>query len=403
MKLLVVVSEFPKLTETFAYRNVVEYGRLGHEAWIFHNKPFRQNEIVHNFIIDLLPRAFTYGYLSREALGGLFRETLRHPVKMARLIASLLPAHLREPKRGLALLALLPKAVALGRWCRAQDIGHIHAEFAGHPANTGFIAAQVAGVPYSFSAHANDIFVSQALLIEKARAAQFVRAISTYNIQWLSDLAGFPVEKLKLIRCGVTRSTLSVRLPEAPGLDGLQILYVGSLIKKKGVSHLLDALSALPQDMVWRARIIGGGHLFDSLKAQADRLGLSGRVRFDGPQPAEKVSEAYDQAHVLVVPSIPGDKGRVEGIPVVLMEAMARGRVVIASNLSGIPELVETGLTGWLTPAGDASAIVEALTAIARDWDAASRIARAGQQRIADGYLIEENAGTLARLMEAAQ
>ena len=103
---------------------------------------------------------------------------------------------------------------------------------------------------------------------------------------------------------------------------------------------------------------------------------------------------------MLVVPSIPGENGRVEGIPVVLMEAMAHGRAVVASNLSGIPELVEPGRTGWLTPPGDAPAIAAALGEIARNWDDAAAIAHAGRGRIADEYLIEENAAALAREME---
>ncbi|CTQ34790.1 glycosyltransferase [Jannaschia rubra] len=403
MKLLVVVSEFPKLTETFAYRNVVEYGRLGHDARIFHVKPFRDREIVHGFVRDLLPRAFTFPYLGARTLGALAAETFRRPGTMARLIGRLLAAHRREPRRGMAVAALFPKAVALGRWCRRNGVEHIHAEFAGHPANAALIAATLADVPFSFSAHANDIFVSQALLPEKARAAAFVRAISAYNVRWLTALPGFPADKLRLIRCGVARETLDAPLPDLPGPEGLRILYVGSLLRKKGVAHLLDALAALPADMAWTARILGGGDLSETLKAQADRLGLTDRVRFDGPQPAETVALAYRDAHVLVVPSIPGDGGRVEGIPVVLMEAMAHGRAVVASDLSGIPELVEPGRTGWLTPPGDARAIAAALTAIARDPGAAFAIARAGRDRIAAEYLVEDNAAALARLMEGAR
>lgn len=400
MKLVVVVSEFPKLTETFAYRNVVEYDQLGHDTSIFHIKPFRKDEIVHGFIRDLLPRAFTFPYLGSRALGALLAETVRRPGAMALLVRQILAAHRREPKRGLAVAALFPKAVALGRWCRLNGVEHIHGEFAGHPANAALIAARLADVPYSFSAHANDIFVSQALLSRKAQGAAFVRAISDYNIRWLTALPGFPAEKLCLIRCGVARELLDVPAAAAPGAEGLQILYVGSLIKKKGVAHLLDALAALPGDMAWKARIVGGGDMSETLKAQADRLGLTDRVSFDGPQPAEKVARAYREAHVLVVPSIPGDNGRVEGIPVVLMEAMAHGRAVVASDLSGIPELVEPGRTGWLTPPGNASAIAAALVEIARDPKAALRIAQNGRARIATDYLVEYNAAALSRMME---
>ncbi|WP_313137844.1 glycosyltransferase [Paracoccus jeotgali] len=402
MKILVVVSEFPKLTETFAYRNVVEYVRLGHDARIFHVKPFRRGEIIHGFVAELLPRAFTFPYMGARVGAALGAETLRRPRVIARVAAQLAAAHRHEPRRGMAAAALFAKAVALGRWCRRNGIEHIHAEFAGHPATAALIASRVAGIPFSFSAHANDIFVSQALLPEKAQEAAFVRSISAYNMRWLTGMCGCPADKLRLIRCGVVRETLDAPPPQPPGADGLQVLYVGSLIRKKGVTHLLDALALLPGDMPWRARIVGGGDLADALQRQAADLGLSHRIRFEGLQPAESVARAYGDSHVLVVPSVPGANGRVEGIPVVLMEAMARGRAVIASDLSGIPELVEPGVTGWLTPPGDAAAIAAALVDIARDWDGAAAVARAGRARIRDDYLIENNAAALARQMELA-
>ena len=400
MKILVVVSEFPKLTETFAYRNLVEYDRLGHEPWLFHVKPYRKADVVHGFFRPLMPRVFSFGWLGRATSGAFAAEWLRAPGVMARLTAQLIRAHWREPGRGLAVAALLPKSVALGRWCRTNKIDHVHGEFAGHPANAAMIAARIADVPFSFTAHANDIFVSQAMLVDKAEAARFVRSISRFNIDYLGGIAGFPTEKLRLIRCGVPRAITECEPPQAPGAGGLRILYVGSLIEKKGVAHLLEALARLPRDMEWSARILGGGDLADSLKAQAADLGLAARVTFEGPQPAEVVADAHRDAHVLVAPSIVGTEGRVEGIPVVLMEAMGHGRAVIASALSGIPELVEDGVTGWLTPPGDAEAIATALRRIADDWPGACAVAQAGQARIRDAYLIEDNATALATAME---
>ncbi|OED49883.1 hypothetical protein AB838_04705 [Rhodobacteraceae bacterium (ex Bugula neritina AB1)] len=402
-KLLVVVSEFPKITETFAYRNLVEYDRMGHEPWLFHIKPYRHHDKVHAFFEPLMHRVFSLPYLGASSLLPMLAEWIRAPRRMACLAARLIRAHWREPKRGLAVAALYPKAVALGRWCRAQGIDHVHGEFAGHPANAAFIASQVGGVPFSFTAHANDIFVSQAMLVDKAQAARFIRSISAYNIRFLSELEGFPTERLKLIRCGVVAEQTRTPAPEAPDQspdgEGLRILYVGSLIEKKGVRHLLEALAQLPTKMRWRARIVGGGDLAAALQAQAEALGLGARVQFNGPQTAEEVAAAHRWAHVLVVPSIIATSGRVEGIPVVLMEAMGHGRAVIASALSGIPELVEDGQTGWLTEAGDASHIANALQEIAGDWPRAAAIAAAGQARIQNDYLISENARALAAAM----
>lgn len=400
MKILVVVSEFPKLTETFAYRNVVEYNRQGCETWIFHIKPFRKGELLHDFVKGLLGRAFSFSYLGAQSILATLKEAVTAPRRFFGLLRDVFQAHAREPKRGLAVLALLPKSIALGQWCKRNGINHIHGEFAGHPANAAMIAARVSGATFSFSAHANDIFVSQAMLDKKANEARFIRAISRFNIDYLNKRPDFPSDKLHLLRCGVPRVMLDAPAPEAPGEDGIEILYVGSLIKKKGVQHLIDALSRMPKDIKWRCRIIGGGDLSDTLKARVNELGLTEQVRFDGPQPAEVVAEANRQAHLLVVPSIIGEQGRVEGIPVVLMEAMAHSRPVIATALSGIPELVEDGQTGWLVPAGEPDAIRDAIVDIASDWPRAARIGQQGRDRIRDEFLIEDNAQALLTMMK---
>lgn len=403
MRILVVVSEFPKLTETFVYRNIAEYRRAGHEVTLFYAKKFIPGELVHGFARDTAESAFTFGFAAPRSLVALAGEAARHPLRQARLWAELLRAHLAEPRRGLHAFATLPKSVALGHWCRAQGIEHIHAEFAGFPATVAMIAARVSGVPFSFSAHANDIFVSQALLPEKARAARFVRSISRYNIDWLARaVPGFPTERLRLIHCGVPREVLSAPEPEAPGDGPLRVLYVGSLIEKKGVGHLIEALAQLRGRLDFECRIVGRGDLEPELRSMVTAAALDDVVRFDGPQDAEGVRAAYRWAHAVVVPSVVGRKGRIEGIPVVAMEALAHARPLIASRLSGIPELVEDGVTGWLTEPGDAGGIARALAEIRADWPRATAIARAGRDRVRSEYLIEDNAAALLRAMKEA-
>lgn len=399
MKIVVVVSEFPKVTETFAYRNIVEYDRLGHDARLFHIKRFRSAEVVHDFMRDMTERAFTLPYMDRQVLGALLAEAATAPLRLGGIVAKVIGAHWREPRRGVNVLSYLPKAVALGRWCRREKIDHIHGEFAGHPATAAMIASRISGVPFSFSAHANDIIVSHALLVDKARAARFVRSISRFNITYLTQIKGFPAEKLHLVRCGVTRTTLDTAGPTEPAANGLQILYVGSLIEKKGVGNLIEALAILPVGLAWQCRILGGGNLAGQLAARAAELGLTNSITFEGPKPAEDVAKAYQAAHVVVVPSIVGEQGRVEGIPVVIMEALAHARPVIASALSGIPELVEDGVTGLLVEPGNPQAIRDALVRVAGDWGAAAAIGQRGRERIRTEYVVEDNAAQLARLM----
>lgn len=399
MKILVVVSEFPKMTETFVYRNIAEYRRRGHEAVVFYAKRFFPNEVVHEFARETVQSAFTYGFAAPRSIAALAREAATHPGAMFSLATEILSAHRTEPGRGARTFAVVPKSVALGHWCAANGVDHIHAEFAGFPATVAMIASRVSGVPFSFSAHANDIFVSEALLVEKAREARFVRTISEYNIDYLSKIAGFPTDKLRLLRCGVDRSLLSDDPPAAPGDGPLNILYVGSFAEKKGVGHLIDALETLKGRVPFRCRIVGGGELELPLKAAVASKNLGDVVTFDGPNDADGVREAYRWSHVVVIPSIVGRGGRIEGIPVVAMEALAHARPTVASRLSGIPELIEDGVTGWLTPPGDHAAIAAALTDIHTDWGTASAIGLRGRERIRAEYLVEDNAAGLLDAM----
>jgi glycosyltransferase involved in cell wall biosynthesis len=399
VKILVVVSEFPKLTETFVYRNVAEYKRLGHDVSLFHVKPFHSAELLHEFARNIVPDAFTFAPAGGPAFAALARELVSRPASLGRLISTIARVHVREPRRGAIALSLVPKGIALGHWCRAHGVEHIHAEFAGFPATVAMIASRSAGIPFSFSAHANDIFVSQALLQEKARAAEFVRSISDFNVDFLSGLDGFPRERLRVIRCGVDRAYLDSPPPTAPGAGPLRILYVGSLIEKKGVDFLISAIAELRDELPMTCRIVGHGDRADALAASVAAQGLGDIVRFDGPLEAEGVRDAYGWAHVVVLPSVPGAGGRMEGIPVVSMEALAHARPVIATALSGVPELIEAGLTGFLVPPGDAPAIAAALRDIWRDWDSAAALAARGRERIRSDYLVERNAALLAAAM----
>jgi len=402
VKIVVVVSDFPKVTETFVAANVLHYLSQGHDAQVFHLKPFRQDEVVHDHTRPVVERGFTFPWIGGASAVALAWGLLRRPGAVLGAVTAIFRAFWAEPRPLLASLAILPKALALGRLARAQGVDHIHAEFAGYPATAAWIAARVSGVPFSFSAHMHDIFVTQGLLVDKARAARFVRVISDYNRRFLAALPGFPAEKLHVLRCGVTLSA-PAPLPPAPGRgQALRILYVGSLIPRKGVAHLLRAVAALPDRIDWRLDILGGGPEDDRLRVLATRLGLGERVRFRGPQAAPAVRAAMQAAHVVVVPSVTDADGQSEGIPVVLMEALAEARPVIASNLSGIPELVRDGETGWLAAPGDADAIAAALMRVHDDYDAAATLGQAGRALVVRDYDIDCNAAALLAMVEAA-
>lgn len=397
MKLVVVVSEFPKITETFAIANVLHYLSKGHDARVFHLKPFRHAEIVHDEARPVVERGFTFGWL---AAGPVCDALLRHPVRVLTVLGKIVAAMWREPRRMLESLAIVPKSLALGRHAKAAGVDHIHAEFATHPATAAWIASEVWGIPFSFSAHMYDIFVSQSLLAEKSRKARFVRTISDYNRDFLSRVPGFEAGKIAVIRCGVDPARFPPRAAAAAFAPRpVNITFVGALLPRKGVDVLLRALALLKDRADWHLTVLGGGPEAGGLKALA-QAALPSRVTFFGPATMAEVREAMFAADLVVIPSVTDRFNRSEGIPVVSMEAMAAGCPVIASRLSGIPELVEEGVTGYLFTPGDAAELAGKIAQVLDHPEAASEVAARGRARVMETYNIDANAADLLALIE---
>ncbi|RVV98468.1 colanic acid biosynthesis glycosyltransferase WcaL [Mesobaculum littorinae] len=395
MKLAVLVTEFPKTTETFIQRDLMEFRRMGADLRIYHLTRWRHGQILHEFAAPLAAHARHVPLAGVQAA----RAALRHRGLAARLGATIARVQREDGRIAAKSLALTPAALAIGDELRAWGADHVHAEFAGHPATAAWIAHHVSGTPYSISCRAHDIFRSQRLLAEKFAAASAVRSVSDFARKFLVNrVPGVPDERIEVIHSSV--DTARIRpLPAAP--EGrFEILYVGSLQPRKGVPVLLDALDRMPRDADWRLTIAGDGPDRAALEAAARRFGP--RVRFLGQQDFARVSELYRDAHVCVAPSIIGPGGRTEGIPNVMMEALAFARPAISTDVSGIPELIRDGDTGRLVPANDAAALAAALEDIRRDPVAARAMALRGRALVEAEYDLARNAARQYALFGAA-
>ena len=354
VKLALVHTEFPKLTETFALRDALCFQELGNEIRLYHLTRFRRNEPVHAFARATLSWARGVPYLSPRVAWLTLRVALGRPVRFLRILADLVAGMWRAPTWLLRSLAILPKCCAIAVELERWGADHLHAQFATHPATCGWIVHRLTGIPYSVSCHAHDIFVTQALLDRKLGEASFVRVVSDFNRRFLlervPDLVG---QRFLLSRVGVDPE--QVRPLPRPEDGVFRLLYVGSLQQRKGVHLLLDALAQVQDELgEWSLDLVGGGPMRGELERKAQRLGLASRLRFHGAQPYERVVQSFATCQLLVVPSTIGAGGRSEGIPTVLVEALAHGRPVLATRVSGIPELIEDGVTGFLVEHGSA-------------------------------------------------
>jgi glycosyltransferase involved in cell wall biosynthesis len=393
MKLLVIVTEYPKSTETFIYRDLVKFGECGVEIELHHLAPFRHDQKLHAFAEPTRGWARYVPFAGGEALAATARAALGGRGALLRAAGQLLWGYRRHPKLALKSLALIPKALAIAERAKSWGADHVHAEFAGHPATVAWLMHRMGGPAYSVSCRAHDIFRSQAMLDLKLGEASGVRTVSEYGRAFLHErvpaLAG---REIQVIHSSVDLAPIAP-VEEVPSTTPFRILFVGALEPKKGVEHLLDALAlAGPQLGDWTCQVVGHGPSRSDLEAQTARLGLAERISFAGALDFAAVSEAYARASLCVAPSVIGPGGRQEGIPNVMIEALAFQRPAISSGISGIPELIRDGDTGLLVPPADPAALAQAILRVHADPQAALEMARRGRAHVAAHFDLEVNA-----------
>lgn len=400
MKLAIFVTEFPSITETFIARDVAMFLRMGHSVKLFHLTKYNSSEIIHDFAKPVVENASSYPYIcSRRVLGALWRAVTRKPGRLAGLIRDSLKGSWYDPAHLGKTLAILPKVVAFSEDLEDWGAEHVHGEFAGHPGSAAWMVGRLTGLPYSITCRAHDIFVTQALLDVKLDEASFVRTISKYNIAFLSEhVPGFDAKKSHVIHSSVDLS--QIHAVPAERSDVARILYIGSMEPRKGVDNLLHALAALSSAHNWRCDLIGKGSEKANLEQLARTLGLEDRVTFLGPRSFEEVADAYRSADVVVAPSVYGARGRTEGIPNVVIEALAHRRAVITSRISGIPELVEDNVTGLLVEPNDIAGLSAAISSVLEDPAGAQAFGDAGRKVVEREFDLTTNVKRQLELFE---
>jgi glycosyltransferase involved in cell wall biosynthesis len=280
-------------------------------------------------------------------------------------------------------------------------VRHVHCHFATHPALAGFLIHRLVGIPYSFTAHGSDLHVDRTMLCRKIAEAAFAVTISRSNAAVIEAECGGPVPNLHVVRCGVDLRTFcpAERTGARPGSK--MITCIGTLHEVKGQRYLIEAMARLVERGIdVRCRFVGDGEDREMLDRLVDELNLRGCVEFVGQRTRSDVLSLLSSTDVLVAPSVPTSGGKREGLPVVLIEAMAAGVPVVASHLSGIPELVENDVTGLTVPPGDAAAIADAIARLLADPALAAGFARAGRERIEAEFDLDRNAARLSALFE---
>ncbi len=401
MRIGYVLKCFPRLSETFILTEVLELERLGWDLTVFTRRPVDE-PISHGAVRSLRAKVIDLEPLLRERLWEPFDVHRRLARRLGRAHEATLEAALELRSRDEMRAWLLAGVVAERALAERFDL--IHAHFATGSASIARYAARLTGTPFTFTAHAKDIYWNEVdlrrlrLLEEEAEA---VVTISEANQAFLQSIA--PEARVKRVYNGVDLRRFAA-LPRPPTPQPPRLLFVGRMVEKKGLAHLLEACTLLGRRGVRvQCRLVGSGPQEPLLRQQARALGLDGQVEFRGPANQEEVASVHlPEASVFVLPSVIAPDGDRDGLPTSLLEAMARGVPVVSTRISGIPEAVPDGEAGLLVDPGDVAALADAIALTLHDPEETLRRTLAARRHVARLFDARRNVSELSEIFRMA-
>ena len=384
-------ERFPSFGQTFCYREVAELDRQHVAPPIFSIRE-PKNEPPQDWDTHIVERVH---YLPEEKE---LLEDVRRVAKKRKLATNILAA-LDEWGRRTDFLRLY-QAVYVGLRLGEMGVDHVHAHFAGMAARTAFWINKFFSIPFSFTAHANDIFVPTHFEVGLDKLVDTARAIITetdYAAQFLRERFPERAGRVHRIYNGLDFSEFGrADFSSVPPL----IVAVGRLIPKKGFSDLIRACELLAEHgKSFRCEIIGEGLIENELRGQIDELCLQDKVVLTGAKPQSQLRRRLAAANVFVLPSVIDPEGGMDNLPTVIMEAMATGLPVVSTNIGGIPEMVIENETGFLVQPGDAVAMADAINKIVGDASMARRLGQSAYEQARTLFSIEKNVRELCALM----
>ncbi|HEX8087796.1 MAG TPA: glycosyltransferase family 4 protein, partial [Blastocatellia bacterium] len=353
-KILYVLARYPSPSETFIAREIQALSKRGVRITVYALRG--RNDVR----VDI-PVFYRQDWPWRSIAGGFIASMLERPKQTASAFAAVL-AYWKRPVRLLKVLLNMLRAIPMLDLAGREGIERVHAHFADVPTDVALFIGRVNGCRVSFSAHARDVFTEPTGLVGKCRAADAVFACNEQAARRLAELSG--ASTIHLINHGLDFSDPlwgetydSRRKANESGAlipRPARLLAVGRFIKKKGFHVLIDALYVLKQCSVeFECRIVGGGAERGRLSAQVIKRGLGQQVRLIDFKPLSSLAEEWRECDLLIQPSIIADDGDQDGIPNTIIEALACGLPVVATDLPQLREVIEHGNTGLLAVAGD--------------------------------------------------
>ncbi|MFP4350225.1 MAG: glycosyltransferase [Desulfococcaceae bacterium] len=400
-----ILKGYPRISEAFISNEILLLEKLGFSIRIFSMRHPRE-AFTHESVKRIRAEA---DYLPHELLRFLprlfyhnFLLALKTPRAYGRALRMAFERFLRSRKSA-TLKHLLQAGYLVHRFLPGRGVVHLHAHFAHSPSSVALFASLLSGLPFSFTAHAKDIYTSNPdQLREKIALARFVVTCTDYNRDYLENLAVSKSTSIYRVYHGIDMDLFSADSEESPPTEPYRMLTVARLVPKKGLPTVYRALRKLKdRGLKFQHDLIGDGDDRDPILDLIRKLGLENDCRWLGTLPHEKVLDRYRQADLFVLGCEIAPNGDRDGIPNVLIEAMAMGVPAVATRVSALPELIRNGETGLLVPPRQPDALADAIMRLLTDTDLRERMIPAAREFVKrefdNGRLIQDLAGIYRR------
>lgn len=398
MTIAYLVNQYPKVSHSFIRREIAGIEACGIQVARFSIRSCGSELVDEEDKRELEKTRFVLGIGKVGLLFALLRVAITRPIRFLSALWLMLQVGRKSDRGVLRHLAYLAEACVLLGWFSELGIAHVHAHFGTNSTTVAMLCRALGGPPYSFTVHGPEEFdkAEAIALTEKIKRAAFVVAISSFGKSQLYRWCDHEQwSKIQVIHCGVDDMFLTqapIPVPDQP-----RLVCVGRLCEQKGHLLLLEAAGQLvAEGLSFMLVLVGDGPLRTEIETMITRLGLQDHVEITGWASNSEVHQHILASRAMVLPSF------AEGLPVVVMEALALSRPVISTYVAGIPELVEPEICGWLVPPGSVEALTNAMrTALQLPVEKLEQMGRVGAFRVAQQHDAAIEASILAALFRS--
>jgi len=397
MTLAYLVNQYPKISHSFIRREILALEALGVPVTRFAIRTCAPELVDEADRLELTKTRVVLQSGLKGLIPDLVRAMLIRPGRFLKALGLAIRVG-RKSERGVLLhFIYLAEACVLLRWCQEADITHLHAHFGTNSTTVAMLCYALGGPPYSFTAHGPEEFDKAPLLAltEKINRARFTIAISSFGRSQLYRYCSYPQwGKIHIVHCGVDQKFLEQPLTPVP--DVPQLVCIGRLSEQKGHLLLVQAAGLLARENIpFKLVLVGDGELRSAIESLAAQVGAQNHIEITGWANTDQVQQHLLASRAMVQPSF------AEGLPVVIMEALALGRPVLSTYVAGIPELVEPGVCGWLVPPGSVEGLAQAMKTVLQTPIATlQNMGQVGRDRVQAEHDALKEAQKLAQLVE---